>query len=241
VSPDETGGDQGVAAAGAPRRIAVWDWPVRIVHWSFALLLPALWLSWSFGQMSLHRWLGYAMLGLIVFRIYWGLAGSSTALFRSFVKGPRAVAAYLRSLFSGKPAPIVGHNAVGGWSVVAMLSLLLAQVLLGLFAQDVDGLVSGPLARFVSYETADAAREIHAVVFNVLLAVVGLHICAVAFYLVVKRDNLVGPMLTGRKAVEPSVEAAVFAPVWRLAIGVALAAGVAGWAWLGFPLPASVG
>ena len=218
----------------APHRLKLWDWPVRIVHWSFALLLPALWLSWNAGQMPLHRWLGYLMLGLVMFRLYWGVAGSSTALFRNFVRGPAAVAAY----FSGRAGKTVhGHNPLGALSVVAMLGLLAIQVALGLFSQDVDGLESGPLTRYVSYETADLARYWHGVVFLVLLGVVGLHLCAVVFYLLVKRDNLVGPMLTGRKSVGHPTTSSVDAPIWRLVVGIALGAGTAWWVSLGCPLP----
>jgi cytochrome b len=220
-----------------PQHLKLWDWPVRIVHWSFALLLPALWWTWKYDQMPTHRLLGHVMLGLLVFRLYWGLVGSSPARFGSFLKGPRTVAAYLKALAAKSAEPVVGHNALGGWSVVALLGFLTAQVLIGLFTQDVDGLESGPLAQFVSYEIADGARYWHGLLFNVLLGLVAVHLAAILLYLVVKRDNLVGPMLTGRKRMTAPAIPPSFVPVRRVSLGMALAAGTAWWVSLGCPLP----
>lgn len=172
-------------------RVRLWDWPVRIVHWSFVALVPGLWLTFRAGNMNLHERLGFVMLGLVLFRIYWGFVGSSTARFASFVKGPVSVATYIRGLFGKAGEPVVGHNALGGWSVVVLLSLLAIQVGLGLFAQDTDGIVSGPLTHYVSYDAADTARDWHELVFNILLVFIGLHLAAILFYAVVKRDNLV--------------------------------------------------
>lgn len=215
----------------------LWDWPVRIIHWSFVLLLPALWWTWKSGQLPLHELLGYIMLGLLIFRLYWGFFGSSTARFAGFVKGPRAIAAYVRTLFSKAGEPVVGHNPLGGLSVIALLGLLLTQVTLGLFTQDVDGMESGPLTYLVSYEFADGARGWHGFLFNVLLAIVALHVCAIVFYLLVKRDNLVGPMLTGRKQMPELLHAPRFAPLWRGLLGVALSAAIAYWVSKGCPIP----
>ena len=230
------GDDETPSAVTGRRRVRLWDWPVRIVHWSFALLLPALWLSWNAGEMALHRWLGYLMLGLVVFRLYWGVAGGSTALFRNFVRGPATVMTYLRGLPGKQTGFVIGHNPLGALSVIALLALLAAQVLLGLITQDVDGVESGPLARYVAYDVAELARYLHGLNFYLMLGVVGLHLCAVAFYFFIKRDNLVGPMLTGHKAVADTAPAMTPAPVWRLVIGVALGAGVAWWVSLGCPL-----
>lgn len=233
----EAGEETHTATLTGRQRLRLWDWPVRIVHWSFALLLPALWLSWDAGVMSLHRWLGYLMLGLVVFRLYWGVAGSSTALFRNFVRGPSAVLAYVRGWRGEKAGSVIGHNPLGALSVIALLALLAAQVLLGLITQDVDGVESGPLARYVAYDVAELARSLHGLTFNLLLGVVALHLCAVAFYVFIKRDNLVGPMLTGHKAVAETAPAMTPAPVRRLVIGMGLGAGVAWWVSLGCPLP----
>jgi cytochrome b len=211
---------------------ALWDWPIRLMHWSFALLMPALWWTWKYDEIQLHELLGYITLGLLAFRLYWGVFGSSTARFASFVKGPRAILAYLRG--RGPAAP--GHNPVGALSVLILLGLMIAQVVIGLFTQDVDGIESGPLTYLVSYETADSARHWHGLLFNVLLGFIVLHLCAIAFYVLVKRDNLVGPMLTGRKRMADG-EPPRFAPWWRIAVGAAISAGLAYWVSLGCPLP----
>jgi cytochrome b len=213
-------------------RTKLWDWPIRLMHWSFALLMPALWWTWKSGDIATHELLGYITLGLLAFRLYWGFFGSSTARFLSFVKGPRGIWAYLR----GTGPETAGHNPVGALSVLILLGLMIAQVIVGLFTQDVDGIESGPLTYLVSYETADAARHWHDLLFDVLLGFIALHLAAIAFYQLVKRDNLVGPMLTGRKRMTVSMPPS-FAPWWRILVGAAISAGLAYWVSLGCPLP----
>jgi cytochrome b len=219
-------------------RVKLWDVPIRVVHWSFVLLLPALWWTWKKDDIGTHKLLGYVLLGLLIFRIFWGLAGSETALFSGFVRGPRAVGGYVRRLFSKEREPVVGHNPLGGWSVVALLGLLSAQVFVGLFTQDVDGLESGPLTYLVSYDLAEKARWWHDKLFDLLLCLVALHVGAILFYLLVKRDNLVGPMVTGSKrwAAASSPPTPAHAPFWRLLVGGVLGAGVAWWVSRGCPI-----
>jgi len=222
----------------AASRVKLWDLPVRLVHWSFVLLLPALWWTWNKGDIATHKLLGYVLLGLLVFRLFWGFAGGETARFAGFVKGPRAVAAYVRGLFGKESAPVAGHNPVGGWSVVALLGLLSAQTIVGLFTQDIDGIESGPLTYLVSYDTAESARWWHDKLFDALLCLVALHVAAILFYLLVKRDNLVGPMVTGSRtwpagAPPPSPR---HAPFWRALAGAALAAAIAWWVARGCPV-----
>jgi cytochrome b len=209
--------------------VRVWDAPVRIVHWLLALAIPALWWTASHDQLEWHRRIGYLVLGLIVFRLIWGFAGGSTARFTSFVRGPRAVLAYGRRLLSGRTETVVGHNPMGGWSVLGLIVLLLAETGFGLFSVDVDGIESGPLSRFVSFDAGRFAAQWHHWLFNGLLALVGLHLTAIAFYAFVKRDNLVGPMLTGRRAAPDSARPLVAVPVWRGLVAAALAAALAVW------------
>ena len=130
---------------------------------------------------------------------------------------------------------MVGHNPLGGLSATALLLLLAAQIAIGLFAQDVDGIESGPLSYLVSYDTADAARGLHHLLFNVLLGFIALHVAAILFYLVVKRDNLIGPMITGSKAMAAGVVPPRFAPGWLIAVGVVLSAALAWWISAGMP------
>lgn len=218
-------------------RITVWDWPVRAVHWLLVIMLPALWWTAEEGAFTWHIALGVTMLGLLVFRIAWGFVGSTTARFAHFVRGPRAVATYLKQGDGGR----IGHNPLGGWSVLAMLALLLCQVTLGLFSGDPDDGAVGPLNHLVSFTTADNATEWHEALFNVIVALVALHVVAVLGYLLVKSDNLIAPMITGRKRVPASASAnpqqPVIAPALRILLCAALAAGLALWFYAGAPLP----
>jgi cytochrome b len=175
------------------------------------------------------------MLGLVVFRILWGLVGSSTARFTGFVRGPAAIRAYLASARSGSGKPVVGHNPLGALSVLGLLGALGLQVALGTIAQDTDAVASGPLNHLVSWDTAVAASEAHEVVFNLILVLIALHIAAILYYRFVKRDNLVAPMVTGRKAFPVDVPAPRIAPLWRALVVALVAAGVAVWLSWGVP------
>lgn len=211
--------------------VRVWDLPIRVVHWALVGLLGFSWYSAEAGQMEWHRWSGYGATALIVFRLIWGFAGSSTARFASFVRGPAAVGAVLAKLGERRPASGIGHNPLGGWSVIALLLVLAAQVGSGLFAVDIDGLESGPLSDLVSFETGRAMAEFHDLSFAVLQGLVLLHVAAIVFYAVYKRDNLLGAMITGKRrmAEAPAGSASAFtpAPLARFLVSAALAAALA--------------
>jgi cytochrome b len=204
----------------SPTTVAVWDLPVRLFHWLIVAGIAVSWWSAEYRLINVHRYSGYAMLGLLVFRIYWGVFGSPTARFAQFIRSPRATVDYLRT-----PATHVapGHNPLGAWSVVAMLLLLLTQVTLGLFVTDIDGLESGPLSYLVSFETSRTLADAHEVVFNVLLGLIALHVAAILFYLFARRTNLIAAMITGRRTPLTRVEPTTFASSWRIWPGVALA------------------
>lgn len=214
------------------RSVRAWDLPVRLFHW---LLVVGVLVQWQTGEsraLSTHMQAGVALTALVVFRILWGLAGSETARFGQFLKGPGAVIAYLR----GRRAHWLGHNPLGGWSVAALLLVLLVQCGLGLIAQDVDGMESGPLSYLVSYDVSEAARIWHHRVFNLLAALIGLHLLAILWYLL-SGNNLVSPMIDGRRAVPPGVaEPRPGSPV-ALAAALAVAGALAAWLWAGGPLP----
>ncbi|MBY0421726.1 MAG: cytochrome b/b6 domain-containing protein, partial [Parvularculaceae bacterium] len=169
-------------------------------------------------HMDWHRASGLFIVFLLFFRLQWGLFGGETARFGRFVKGPGGVFSYLK----GEAPATPGHNPLGGWSVVAMLAALLLQATAGLFAVDIDGIESGPLSHFVSFDQGRLAADIHGAVFNALLALVGLHLAAILFYAVMRRKNLVGPMITG--ADKGASRSADFVGTWRIA-AAALAAG----------------
>jgi cytochrome b len=206
------------------QRIRVWDGPTRLVHWSLVALVTLSWWTAENGRMDWHRYSGYAMLGVLIFRVYWGFVGSSTARFAQFVKGPGAIAEYLRSR---QYAAAPGHNPIGALSVLALLALLIAQVGLGLFAVDIDGLESGPLSHLVSFDTGRLCAEIHEWVFNALMVLVTLHVAAILFYLVFRKENLIGAMITGAKEGATNGKPALhFVSWWVALVGIAIAAAV---------------
>lgn len=213
------------------RAVRLWDWPVRLTHWGFALLLPALWWTAEEGDIETHRKLGIALLFLVLLRLIWGLVGSDPARFARFVKGPGAVLAYLR----GEQAAPLGHNPLGGWSVAALLAVLSVQLGLGIFAQDEYGLVAGPLNHLVSYETAEMVTEWHETFFNVILAFVALHLMAVTFYTVVRQSDLIGPMLTGQKEVDGDTQQPRMAARRTALLALISAAALTAWIAAGAP------
>ncbi|MET3825017.1 cytochrome b [Sphingomonas sp. PvP055] len=211
---------------GTTRGARVWDVPIRLFHWLLVALLGFSWWSGEQHLMDWHRLSGLTILALLLFRLYWGLVGSPTARFARFVRGPHAVLAYVRGQ-DATPAP--GHNPLGGWSVVAMLVTLCAMVGAGLFAVDVDGLESGPLADYVSFDQGRLAAEIHGWVFNALLALVAVHVVAIVFYLV-RGKNLTAQMITGRSQLpdpRPGATDDHHAWLWKAVLGAAGAAAIA--------------
>ncbi len=203
-------------------RVAIWDGPTRLFHWLLVLLIAGAWWTAEQGELEWHFRIGTAIGGLLVFRIVWGLIGGSTARFAGFVRGPRAAIDYLR----GRAPPAIGHNPLGALSVVAMLGLLCLMVGLGLVSTDEDGLFLPPLSHLVSLETSEAAHDLHEQVFDILLVLIGLHVAAILFHALVRRRNLIGPMVTGTGTAPEGAQPLRRASAIRLiaAILVALAA-----------------
>jgi len=211
--------------------VRTWDLPVRLVHWMLVVLVFASWLSSEIGgnAMTYHMWVGYAILALLLFRIAWGFLGSQHARFCDFVRGPFVVARYLRGVLRKDSPRFVGHNPAGGWSVLALLLSLLVQATTGLFAND-EIVTEGPLAGHVATTVSDLLTTVHRYNFDVLLGLIGLHLAAILFHLLVKRENLVSAMFTGRKRLPAGVYAAEgrMASLWLAAVILAVAvAGVA--------------
>ena len=211
--------------------VRVWDLPVRITHWSFAALVPLAWWTADNSHWIWHRRIGLALLGLLIFRVLWGFAGTRTARFASFVRGPGSVIDYLR----GTLAHTIGHSPLAALSVLALLGAMFAQVGMGLFAGDpYDGL-TGPLNPLVGVLTADMLTEWHETFYWVLGGLVVLHLAAIAFYAVVKRTNLVGPMVSGKRAAEQAIEGNESTPVARALVLAAVSAGFTLWIAYGAP------
>lgn len=215
--------------------VKVWDLPVRACHWSFAALLPLLWWTAENGEMGWHKRIGIVLLALLVFRIFWGFFGSSTARFSSFLKGPGAVLHYVRGTHDPHGGPAIGHNPVGGWSTVLLLGAMFSQTVMGLFAGDPFDGSTGPLNRLVSVDIADLLTNGHELFFYALAALIGIHIAAIAFYLTIKKDNLVTPMVTGRAEAKHGAPGITPAPGARAVACFVLAAALAIWIWFGSP------
>jgi cytochrome b len=215
------------ALGAAPERVRVWDLPTRLAHWTIVILFGICWWTGETEHIHWHLIAGYAVLGIVLFRLGWGLCGAETARFRSFVRGPAATFQYVRKLFAHRraalPSPI-GHNPLGALSIVAMLGLLVTQAILGLFAVDVDGVASGPFARWVSFETGRRFAHWHAASFHLLLVLIGVHLTAIAFYRFTRGEKLLAAMIHGCKWRATAGDAPYFVPGWRAAL---LAAGIA--------------
>lgn len=203
----------------------VWDLPTRLVHWLMVGLFAFSWWSAENRQMEWHYISGLTLLGLLAFRLIWGFIGSSTARFGTLLHPPGRVAAYVQ----GKSVSYAGHNPLGGYSAIAMLLLLVVQVVTGLFATDVDGLESGPLSFLVSFDQGRTAASVHELSFNILLALIALHVMAVGFYLIVRKRNLIVPMITGRDRSETrNGEGLRPAAGWKVVLAAAFA-GMLAW------------
>ena len=216
------------------QRQRVWDLPIRLFHW---LLVASIAFAYVSGQLGgnlidWHARAGFLIVGLVVFRLVWGVVGTPTARFATFVRGPVAIAAYLRGEWRG-----IGHNPLGALSVLGLLALVGAQAATGLFTND-DIAFQGPFADWVGKELSDRFHGWHALLQNGLLALIGVHVAAIVFYARVKKENLVKPMITGW-AEAP----ATTTPASRRGGGVvafvvsALIAGAATWAAAGGLLP----
>jgi cytochrome b len=199
-----------------PKTITVWDLPTRLFHWTLVALILLQFLSGEFGliPMSWHYWLGYATLALIVFRVLWGFAGSHTSRFASFVRGPGAVVRYARETAAGRHVAVVGHNPLGGWSVVLMIASILVQSISGLFSSD-DITEAGPLVDRVSDATVALMTRVHHLNRWVLVVLIVLHVGAVVTHWTARRDNLVAAMIHGRTRASDDDEAPRMAPLHR--------------------------
>lgn len=225
--PIEVDVDSAAEGRSRPARVVqVWDLPLRIFHWALVVAIAAAYITAEFGGSEWVEWhgrIGSLVLALLVFRVVWGFIGTQHARFRNFLPTPARVAAYLSGRWQG-----AGHNPLGALSVIALLLLLAAQVFTGLFAND-DIAFAGPLSDSVGKSTSDWLTGWHQQIFYVLAGCIGLHIVAILFYLLVRKSNLVAPMITGKQAVvtgEPSAAVPKHL-AWRFVAAVFVAALVA--------------
>lgn len=218
-------GQPPVAAGTAARRVLVWDAPVRVFHWLSVLSFGGAYLTAESERWRLlHVTLGYTLAGLVVFRVLWGLMGTRHARFASFVRGPAAVLRYVRSLLQGQPEHHTGHNPAGALAIVAMLALALGVAATG----------------YAGYEelTGDWVKELHEVLANGMLLLVGVHVAAVVVASKMHGENLARAMVTGRKLGSPQ-EATQRA--WKILAALMLVAVLGFWwtQWQAAPAPAA--
>ncbi len=191
------------------RTVTVWDLPTRLFHWAFAFSVAGAIISVQIEEMERHESFAFAACALLIFRLIWGVVGSAPSRFAEFVKGPGAVIAYL----SGRGAARLGHNPLGALSVIAMLVLFAVQIGTGLVAND-DVLFDGPWSGAIGKSTSDTMTARHHLLSNIVYALIALHLCAILFYAVRKRQNLVRPMVTGRTSVEEATTQPKMTPSW---------------------------
>jgi cytochrome b len=208
-------------------RIRVWDLPVRLFHWVLVALLLFQVVSGKVGGRLIewHLYCGYAVFVLVVFRVLWGFAGSSSARFLSFLARPAAALRFGVRLLSRRAETYAGHNPLGGWMVVALLVSLALQVGTGLLSN--DGIATdGPLAALVSIEVSDRLTELHRWNLWVVVVLSAVHTAAALYHWLVLKEDLIAGMVTGQRQLAASQAPAVFAGPWRavLVLGVALAA-----------------
>ena len=178
----------------------VWDWPVRLFHWTLVGAFVGAFITNRLGVsfFKYHLWCGYTVIVLVAFRILWGLFGTRHARFLNFLRGPFQTWRYARDLWRGRAHGHAGHNPLGALMVLVLLVALGAQAILGLFAND-DIFNVGPLYGYVSKEVSLQFTTLHRKAFYWIAAAVAVHVIAVLAHVVFRRDNLVQAMITGRK------------------------------------------
>lgn len=205
------------------RTVLVWDAPTRLFHWLVVGLVLAAYVTFRLRWMDWHEGIGYTLLALIFFRLLWGFFGSETARFLGFLASPRRAARHLLHIFRREPDRQVGHNPAGGWMVLLLLGLLLGECLTGLYLNN-DIADEGPLTELVPASVANLIDALHTIFWQVLLAAVALHILAILIYAAAKRQNLVLPMFSGRKALPAGTRSPVLAGAARALLLLACSA-----------------
>jgi cytochrome b len=212
-----------------PNQIRVWDLPTRLFHWLIVIFVVVSFATGMVGGnwMSYHLKSGYIILTLLLFRLIWGFWGGRYSRFVTFVRGPIAVMQYAKTLLRKDSPKLLGHNPMGGWSVMAMLAALFVQVGTGLFAND-DIATQGPLYGWVSKATSDWLTGIHLFNKGVILFLIALHLSAVFFYLLIKHDNLIVPMVTGRRPWSEDAPSSIY-KIWQAVLTAAISIIVVYW------------
>ena len=183
-----------------PAKALVWDLPVRIFHWALAASVVTAFVTHQLGvdYFEYHRWSGYTVIVLLVFRLIWGFVGPKHARFLQFVRGPKATWQYARKLRNRQAPHSAGHNPLGALMVLVLLGGFLVQAVAGLFADD-QIFNTGPLQPLVSGDVSLGLTTLHRTLFYWLAGAIALHVAAVLAHWLLWKDNLVTAMFSGRK------------------------------------------
>jgi cytochrome b len=193
-------------ASGTTDKVRAWDLPTRVFHWTLASLIVCAWVSFEFSErlgdntLRWHRYNGYAILILLVWRVLWGFVGSSTSRWSSFVRWPWTAAGYALDLVRGRERHFLGHNPLGSYMILALLAAVGLQGILGLMTVEHNDTAWGPLYKLASEATLKQIAYYHVRLLNYLIFPLMLvHIAANIVYGVVKKDPLIRAMVTGSK------------------------------------------
>jgi len=209
------------------KSVAVWDGPTRVFHWLIVALIPAAYATARPNWMEWHARVGYALLVALLFRLLWGVLGGQTARFANFLASPGAALRHLKHLFRPESDRQVGHNPAGGWMVIALIGLMLGQSLTGLYVAN-DIADDGPLTERVPAAVATFIEDAHDILlWRALEAAIVLHLAAILAYAAFNGQNLVLPMLTGRKLLAARTPAPSMASGRRALLLLACAAAAA--------------
>ncbi len=228
-----------------PVKMTVWDGPIRLFHWSLAISASlglysgfmnkfdsAELMGISLGQEwgTVHLWCGYSVLGLCLFRLVWGILGSSNAKLWTLVASPMALFSYAKTLH--QPAKSIGrHNPIGAYASLLLILGFLAQAGMGLYAMD-DYFYEGPLASEVTSSDSKELTSLHKKWGPWLIGFSIFHVAAVLFYVTVRKRNLITPMITGTDTLSDGIDPPAIAPQWRFLLAISITALIV-WYWVG--------
>ena len=223
------------------QKVVAWDLYTRLFHWLLVILIVSAWFTAEFGDMEMkwHKLNGYSIFVLLVFRILWGILGSSTARFKGFFYSPAKTFAYAKTFNEDSPDKYLGHNPLGSWMVFLLLCNVMLQIGTGLFSSD-ELFAYGPLSDYVNESVARQFTFVHELSFIALMTFIALHISAVLVYLFFRKENLIRPMINGKKPVKDYKDSneANIEPLWLAVICLTIAVFVVALIITGFNLPA---